>query len=318
MSETGLISESGGVSARSFSKARDLTFRFVSSLGRRWPLNRGHYAWTTNPIVNWSIVEQAWSIPVPLRSGLRISVDLSDYNGRMLGLFGSVEPAVTKICRALLRPGWSFLDIGANYGGVGLNCFDAVGPDGEVHFFEPQRDLCARIQQCIDAAEARGLFVHPVGILDRDGELPLRRPNGHSGAAGFFRREGAGVAETVAPLRSFDGYVRPLVEGRQFGAKLDVEGAEGFILPQVLRSPGFRFAVFECNDLAEAPPLWQALRETGCVLYGVMSSLVRVRLERIELFGDMARFTDFLAVEPGAVAAGPRCVLTLREVASLL
>jgi FkbM family methyltransferase len=261
----------------------------------------------------------AHAVVVSLRSGLQISVDLSDYNGRMLGLFGNVEPTITRICRSLLKPGWCFLDIGANYGGVGLNCVDVVGPGGQVHFFEPQQDLCARIQQCIDASGLNWLFVHAVGLLDREGTLVLRKPVGHSGCAGFFHQYGGETAESVAPLRSFNEYVRPLISGRRFAAKIDVEGSESYILPQVLQAREFEFATFECNPGNDTAAVWSSVQQNGCRLYGVPTSLVQIRVEPVLHRGGMQRYSDFLVVKASKpILTRIDQVLSLQQLSNLL
>src|SRR5437870_216931 len=115
---------------------------------RTMPLKRGHSYITRAPLVRrWfdRIEKPQW---VRLKNGLRIEVDLKDYNGRMLYLFGTPDAKVVAVSRALLSRGDRFIDMGANCGAVGLLCSDAVGQDGQVHLIEPQPELCGRARAC--------------------------------------------------------------------------------------------------------------------------------------------------------------------------
>jgi hypothetical protein len=60
-------------------------------------------------------------IVATLRDGAKITVDPSDYDGRILYLFGANDIKVSMNANAFLRSGDVFLDIGANYSAIGLS-----------------------------------------------------------------------------------------------------------------------------------------------------------------------------------------------------
>src|SRR5262249_46342421 len=61
----------------------------------------------------------------------RVELDLSDYIQRSMYL-GVYEPAESKAIRAYLKPGMTFVDVGANVGYYTLMAASLVGRDGLV------------------------------------------------------------------------------------------------------------------------------------------------------------------------------------------
>jgi hypothetical protein len=55
-----------------------------------------------------------------LRYGARAIVFVNDYVGRAMCLWGEHDSRITSVMDAVLRPGDTVLDIGANFGAVGL------------------------------------------------------------------------------------------------------------------------------------------------------------------------------------------------------
>jgi FkbM family methyltransferase len=59
--------------------------------------------------------------------------------GRGIATHRAYEPAVTRAVEAVLRPGMTFLDVGANIGYFSLLAASCVGPSGKVFAFEPSQ-----------------------------------------------------------------------------------------------------------------------------------------------------------------------------------
>ena len=95
------------------------------------PLKTGIARLSESRVSKWSC-RGLVSARARLRNGIHLQVDPQDYNGRMLLLAGTPDPKVVETCRALLAPGMAFLDIGANYGSIGLLCTEVVGTTGEI------------------------------------------------------------------------------------------------------------------------------------------------------------------------------------------
>jgi len=251
-------------------------------LGRRFPLLKGtHFLAHRTPLKSRC---NAVSIRAKLRSGIRLNVDPNDFNGRIVALFGLQEPSITSICKHSLHIGDVFLDIGANNGAVGLNCIKVAG---EVHLFEPQPQLCKSIQDSINEYGLDHVTLHPIGLMDSDDELELHVVNNHSGTGSFVRHHSGWTIKV--PVKQASSYIRPILRGRAFGAKVDVEGAEGTVLPGLLKLPNMRFIVFEHQGVGD---IWELLKDTE--LYGIESTWFRPKYSRIEKPADMEKFEDYI------------------------
>jgi FkbM family methyltransferase len=299
--------------------SRTLVDAFVATLlpriCRRLPA--GHSRITNHALVRAWASRQPSALSTRLANGLPLSVDVSDYNGRMLYLFGAVDPRVLSVCRALLRPGDIFLDIGANYGAVGLNCYHRVAPGGEIHLVEPQPDLCRRIRDTIAEGHLDHTFLHEFGLLDRGGVLPLEVRKGHSGKATLVRP--AAGSETVrVPVHDVDDFLgRVLPEGRPFAAKVDVEGADTIILRALLQRAKLRFVVFESPHGSEGTTAWRMIASAGYLVYGIARKRRRVSLHRLFADTDLATFADAVAVRAGSPVSAT-AELVPRDLAKLV
>lgn len=230
-----------------------------------------------------------------LRNGIALPVRLSDYNGRMLYLFGTPDPKVVEVCRSLLRPGDVFLDIGANFGSVGLLCHDAVLPGGSVHFVEPQPDLAVVIRDAAASLPAESAQVHNCGLWDSDTEMTLSIPDNHTGAASMV--SGAKTASTVTvPVRAVESFLAQTVGDSPFGAKVDVEGAEPRILPAILAHHQLRFVLFECNSTQVKDRVWELAGQHGLAYFGLNKKLFTVQLRAIRSRNELNAVHDVVAV----------------------
>jgi FkbM family methyltransferase len=291
--------------------------RVALRCGCRWsPLTAGHSWVVRSPLVRRCFEGMDRAVPVRLRNGIEIRVNARDYNGRMLYLFGTPDPKVVAIARALLTPGSVMLDIGANYGAVGLLCQDVVGPQGEVHLVEPQPELCERIRECVAREKLGHVTVHEMGLMDRDDVLVLNQPVGHSGRASFGREFRHGEARRV-PVRHAGAFVTPLVGSRAVGVKLDVEGVEEAIVPHLLTLPGLRFVVMESNADAMKRSLWGTFGAARFALFGIEKKMFVTRLRRLRTVSEADGFDDVVAV-PASPALEATSRLTPSDLASCL
>jgi FkbM family methyltransferase len=191
---------------------------------------------------------------VRLRSGHEIVVDVHDHDGRVLHIFGTGDIKVGELTQSLLREGDCFLDIGANYGSIGLAASGAVGVEGPVHLFEPQPPLATAIRKAIDGdALPQRLHLHQAAVSDRAGQLNLYCAPHHTGLASLSpdptrRRDWNAIEVAVLDIYSV---LQQHVAPRDFGVKLDIEGHEPKVLPAILDDPGCRFAITEACSNAE-------------------------------------------------------------------
>lgn len=147
---------------------------------------------------------------------------------------GRYEPNEMFSVANLLKPGMSFVDIGAHEGIFSLLAAVAVGPDGAVHAFEPSPRERARLAANITLNRLENVHVHPVALgetshtatlLVSDAEHP-----GHNTLGAFSHRETTHAYSVDVNVETLDRFVEQLAIERIDLMKLDVEGSESAVL----------------------------------------------------------------------------------------
>jgi FkbM family methyltransferase len=164
--------------------------------------------------------------------GYRMELDLSDNVERATYFLGRyVDLASQLVLDTLLKPGDTFIDVGANIGMMTLLAASRVGDQGRVLSFEPQPLCCERIRQSLADNGIRHVQIHNVGLADRADELTLRVHVGGRIMASFSIPEGdPSVGEEIRiPVVRGDDLVRGQVVGDLL-IKIDVEGYELHVL----------------------------------------------------------------------------------------
>jgi FkbM family methyltransferase len=185
----------------------------------------------------------------------RFWCDLADEIARDACLLGAYEPQVTRVVEALVTPGATVVDVGANWGYFALLAARLAGPDGRVIALEPDPRPFALLERnrALNAFE---------GLLP----LPLAAGAGRETVALDGYADGAtnrGVSRTrrVAPDERADLHPRvasvaldALLDEHGIGAvdlvKIDVEGAEDGVLAGMmagLRTRRYRRVLIELH-----------------------------------------------------------------------
>jgi FkbM family methyltransferase len=110
-------------------------------------------------------------------------------------------------CHSVLRPGDTYLDIGANGGGLAALACQIVRAHGAVFAVEPQPHLAALVRQTLEINDVEGR-VFEVAAGDRDDVATLVVPMRRSGKAGLSM-SGPGRRVSVAVNR-IDDLVREM------------------------------------------------------------------------------------------------------------
>ena len=221
-----------------------------------------------------------------------IEVDITDYHGRILWLFGSNDFKVSRTVNMLLKPGMNFLDIGANYGSIGFAATDSIGENDEIHFFEPQPDFANKLRQTAASLVKDHCHVHEIALFDQPGQMELALAENHSGVASLIKDNAAGSI-SVRVEKTYD-YVSKLVGDKPFGVKLDAEEAEPFIVPDLLEFKNLQFIVFEGDANQEI--LHNIFTERQFNIYGIKKTLLRPRFSKIKNLDQWHLFHDFVAI----------------------
>jgi FkbM family methyltransferase len=158
-------------------------------------------------------------------SGYRVSCDLRDSVQRALFYCGTYEPRTTELISEMLRPGDTFLDVGANVGHYTFTGARCVGPTGHVVAIEASRSTAEQLMADVKRNGLTALIaVHNVAA----GDLPRKsRLYAHDDPSQIGMRHlspggsGASVEEVaVVPLDDLLPDLKPSV------VKMDIEGSE--------------------------------------------------------------------------------------------
>ena len=152
--------------------------------------------------------------------------------------YGWFEPNEVAFLRRLLKPGDIFVDAGANVGIYSAIAASLVGPEGEVHAFEPTPDNFERLNCWADLVRGCGSSVYTRRQALGDGYRQLTGRT-HTGSLGWsllypVMTEALGQQRTYSEFTvdvvRLDGYLEECTKGRVDVIKIDVEGSELLVL----------------------------------------------------------------------------------------
>jgi FkbM family methyltransferase len=161
-------------------------------------------------------------------------------------------PAAT-FTSLLLKPGDTFVDVGAYDGLISLVAAHAVGSAGRVYSFEPNPAAFARLKCIIRAYALTSVHAENCAIAAEEGTATLYVPKGDTGAT---LSETSPVAEGAASqpcrVRTLDAFWMEQSETAPLTLlKIDVEGAELDVLAgaqTLLSSSNPPMVIFEASD----------------------------------------------------------------------
>jgi FkbM family methyltransferase len=209
--------------------ARNLIMPLLRGYIRYFPVHAG------KPFVWSRIVEPyfAWH-PRPFRArtvfGFSIDGDSSDLIQQWLYYFGVWEPWLSTFVRRRLRPGDTFVDVGANIGYYTLVGATIVGDSGRAVAIEASPSICARLARNVSANRADNVRIVNAAALGHRATMKLYRGNSANCGQTTLIEPGQGELECevqAAPLHEL------LTDAELQSArliKIDTEGAEYSIL----------------------------------------------------------------------------------------
>lgn len=167
---------------------------------------------------------------VTLPVGVRMNVGLIDVIERSLLTTGHWDSIVESCVQRLLKPGDTFLDVGANIGYFSMMASKVVGSNGTVVSFEPSARALTRLAAhgCLNQCRNQLICSHAVG--DFTGRSTLNwAPSSNIGGSTISRGKAATGAVEQITIRRLDDVCREfdLVPSL---IKMDIEGFELFAL----------------------------------------------------------------------------------------
>ena len=222
---------------------------------------------------------------VARRGGVTWNLDLREGIDFAIFLLGMFEPDTVRCYRALIRPGDTVIDIGANIGAHTLHLAAAAGPNGSVIACEPTAFAFAKLEQnlALNPALRDRVELYQGFLVDGDASdmpaavcssWPLDGGGGrHSGHLGQLKSTSGAIAITLDELLS-----RSQVSSVAL-VKMDVDGFEC----QVLRGAASLFSRHRPVFLMELSPY--VLAENGGSIEELVKLFKDADYEFVELAG---------------------------------
>jgi FkbM family methyltransferase len=166
--------------------------------------------------------------------GMHLRCRPPDIIQKYVYLFGTWEPDLVAFMRRRLRPGDTFIDVGANVGYLSAVASRLVGPHGRVVAIEPAPYAHALLQETVALNDLANIRPVAAAVSDRDGEVPLFVGPSYASGATSTSHQRRGLRNQgrvgAAPLGS-------LVTREELATtrliKIDVEGDEDRVLAGV-------------------------------------------------------------------------------------
>jgi FkbM family methyltransferase len=227
---------------------------------------------------------------VRLRNGRALCCDLSDSTQRTMAL-GLFEPAETRVVSEFLKPGDTFIDVGAHIGWFTTIASRRVGADGAIIACEPYPPNAAALKRNLALNNVQNVRLVEMALGSEPGELSL----GQGTDSGSITALDWGQGErTTAAMTTLDKVAAEVPAVTLL--KMDVEGWE----PHVLRGGTATLrrtknVLFEVNKPAlksagsSADELYSLLREAGFTTFApVAQHGLRRLLPNDQLFNVLA------------------------------
>jgi FkbM family methyltransferase len=146
---------------------------------------------------------------------------------------GCYEPQESAFARSVLRPGMSFVDVGANWGFFTLMAAHLVGTTGRVVSLEPDPRAFLKLKANIERNRLEQVRIFELAATDRNGDWILALQDEtvlHLGTSRLIQNESAAPATCAVRSRPLDSLLDEAgVDGVDL-IKIDVEGAEDMVL----------------------------------------------------------------------------------------
>jgi len=162
--------------------------------------------------------------PVVEWDGHTVSVNTTDFGVAFeLESTGQYEATSMKCCKNGLKPGMTFVDVGANIGLFSLAAGKVVGQTGRVYAFEPDSGNCALLKRNMEQNGYAKVTIVAKAVSDRSGTCMLFESEFNKGDHRTYEVSKGRKHVTIETV-SLDAY---FPAGTRIDMiKMDIEGAE--------------------------------------------------------------------------------------------
>ena len=150
---------------------RALAFTLKKLFGERWGGHPSLVRWFWRKIATPLLPKPEKAFACPTRLGFDLHLNPRG-NGNYLR-FGFYEAATLAVMQALLRPGNTFVDIGASVGQMSFYAAKLVGPTGKVLAFEPEPSRFEQLTQSLRINPWANMEAKSVALGSQPGQAEL-------------------------------------------------------------------------------------------------------------------------------------------------
>lgn len=195
-------------------------------------------------------------------NGVVFEYDLPDYHAAAPMHFGTYAPLVVNAMKRFIRPGTAVIDVGANIGYLSAVAAGLVGPQGQVHAFEPVPAYFERLRRLAISNPRYSIVANATAVGDVTGPAAIHVAHevGQSTMVPGYLPSKEGLPLSV-PVVRLDEYIESKQIRNISLIKIDAEGFEFPVLRGLERyfaSQRERTAI-----VCEIAPRAYALRKTS-------------------------------------------------------
>ncbi len=248
-----------------------------------------HNRWFTRHSARWEKIRNTpGSLVSSVAPGVRMNLHGDSRLCEML-YFGGFETETRDFFEAFLRPGDTFLDVGANVGLYTLTAARVVGPHGHVHAFEPCSHTFERLSENVKLNGLRNVTCHRVALSHENAQAQLTLADGGFDAWNSLGTPYMGEisgSETVTTMTLDRFALDHRLAGPRCTLKIDVEGWENQVLLGAQEFLSRDDAPVLCIEFTEEAArlagtscgeLYRALERLGYALFSVSPRAEDVR-----------------------------------------
>jgi FkbM family methyltransferase len=271
-------------------EAAPWNYRLLAAISRRYPFCSGSSRLVQSRIFE-GLVKPEHALAWCYGPGGSMAVPLDDFVGRCIYFTGDYDRKVSLLCRRIVKPGDSVLDIGANMGVVTLQLARLVGPTGTVHAFEPNPRMATLITRSATKNRFDNIRLHPTALGSSTGTLELHVPRDNAGQGSFIYHKDVSTCDVVqTPVRRLSDIAREEGISELRFIKIDVEGFENQVLvgaQDILEKVRPDVILFEANETLPVSfscvPAVKTLQQAGYRFMALPKSMLTLLVTPIDI-----------------------------------
>lgn len=285
--------------------------RAISRFGQRYCSERFEgIGWGLGKIAKRVMPYPTGPAVVPTTLGFSMLVDpcFDPVLETALYYHGIYEEGTLDVMRRVLRPGDTFIDVGANLGLMTLWAARLVGTSGHVHAFEPQPDTYAVLERNLALNGVRNVTLHRLALGSKPERRSLyERSHISRGAASMVKPE-QDFGQTSVELDTLDHIIEASQIKTVRMVKMDIEGWELEVLKGTRRLLSQLDAPILCVESSKLYPVHNGTQAdisdyirsiNGYVVYKLRKGKKRIStLQRIDATDDLPEHDNLFCVTP--------------------